>query len=665
MTTTQTSLRRTLFLAYTGGAVIFLLFVAFSLNGSSLGIWSRYLTAAQPGHSHIILGEPRGIRSDEWLVNTPMMLAYVEHRKSALPTTPDYSGPVGSELLMNQPASHFSVLFRPQLWGFFLLDTDRGFSFFWGAKIFGLFLSFFTVLLLLTRSSLISAAGSTWFVLSSFMQWWFSTSLPEMVGTCLFATLGAWIVVSHPSWRLALLGWVVLLAGSINFILNLYPPFLMVTAHACLAIFFALCCKYGFVQGKALLVRTVALAGAGLSILAIMALVWLDVHAIVAVVQNTVYPGRRVSVSGGFPAFRYLTNFVDLFFSESRFPPSLGNVCEGSGFILIWPVAVLALAYLFLRKRVEKSDLIPLLPLLFVLMLHTAWMSFSIPTWFGSLFGLHLVPGVRALLGPGMLNVVLFTAVASLSAKRFYPPKYLDLSPVAVLILASIIGFSIQKAVPPFFTFQEISLVSLAVACASIGLFVGRPLLIWLPILFLVAPNVLINPVVRGTAPLTNNRLLQVAKNVRAKDPDARWAVYGDGIHGNLVKVSGARVFNGVSYAPRMEDYRILDPEGKYMPIYNRYAHITLESAPLGAPRSFELIQGDAIIAKIHPCDPVLPQIGIRYFLFSYKPQPHEVTCLQKVKPWHVGRQFFLYKSMTPKDLPHHNKKASSATSVP
>ena len=56
-----------------------------------------------------------------------------------------------SPLLMSLPVKHYTMLFRPQLWGFFFFDIERGFAWFWNAKIFGLLASFYVLLLALGR----------------------------------------------------------------------------------------------------------------------------------------------------------------------------------------------------------------------------------------------------------------------------------------------------------------------------------------------------------------------------------------------------------------------------------------------------------------------------------------------------------------------------------
>jgi len=103
------------------------------------------------------------------------------------------------------------------------------------------------------------------------------------------------------------------------------------------------------------------------------------------------------------------------------------------------------------------------------------------------------------------------------------------------------------------------------------------------------------------------------------------------------------QVFNEVAYAPRMDDYKALDPSGDWAPVYNRYAHITVNSAPPGSGPTFAVLQGDSFLLSIHPCDSRLETVGIKYFVFSYPPSGQETSCLELVQG-PVSKKFYLYR---------------------
>src|SRR5437763_17217509 len=87
---------------------------------------------------------------------------------------------------MSVPVAYYTTLFRPQVWGCFVLDFERGFSFYWCTKAFGLLAAVAWALRQIgVRSYLLAIFGAVWVMFSSYVQWWFSSPgmLPEMITT--------------------------------------------------------------------------------------------------------------------------------------------------------------------------------------------------------------------------------------------------------------------------------------------------------------------------------------------------------------------------------------------------------------------------------------------------------------------------------------------------
>lgn len=623
--------------------VLWLLLVAFSINFSSLGMWDRVLP--QVDKDHLVLGEPRAIRSDEWLANSPIMLAYAGRVKSGLQGTTDFAGPPGAELLMNQPAPHFATLFRPQFWGFFLFDADRGFSFLYATKLVALGLVFFSVSLLLCESSLIALAATVWLCFSSFFQWWFSICLPELVATGLLAALAGWVVLYAASTLVASAAAVVMVVSLVDFTMCIYPPFMVPIAHGAVAIGVTLAIKYGVVQGRALLGRVGLMAISMTALAGIMFLIYRDIAAIVELVQNTSYPGRRVSVAGTVPGYRYLNNLADLFFTDGRYPAWLGNVCEAAGFIVIWPLIIPLLFYRWIRGQVTGRDAILFVPLLAVLVGHLAWMSWNVPQWIGNLTGLSLAAGQRVYLGQGVFGILAVAMVTALVPRRALSAASSLWLGVISVVFAIGLGWSIQRSMPSFLSNSELTLLAIALGVSVTGLVCSVPVMFWCPIVWLVSPNAFINPVAIGIKPITERKIVSFAARIVRSDPNARWVVFGDGGYANLLKVGGARVFNGVVYAPRMDDYQAFDSQGMYRHVYNRYAHVGVEAN--GSPEeqaSFQVIQGDSFVMKVHPCHPAFERVGVNYFLFTYEPPAQQVACLEPIGQGRTGSPFKVFR---------------------
>ena len=156
-------------------AICFILLISASIlkiNGSSVDNWNTLLGKAKS--TNVILGQARPVRSDEWMVATPLMLSQAK-QVPRFPLHNESVGAANTPLLFNLPVSSLAAFFRPQYWGFFIFDFETAFSLYWNLKTIGLFLSFFLLLLLLTANNFwLSIFGSLWLLYSAFMQWWLS-----------------------------------------------------------------------------------------------------------------------------------------------------------------------------------------------------------------------------------------------------------------------------------------------------------------------------------------------------------------------------------------------------------------------------------------------------------------------------------------------------------
>src|SRR5438270_958102 len=203
--------------------LFFCLCVALKLNGSSVGMWEQELSERKASKG-LLLFEPQPIRTDEWLVWTPAALSQARQMPQFPVENPNL-GAGRAPLLLNLPVAYYTTWFRPQLWGFFIFDFERGFSFGWMAKIFGPVLATAWFLRqLAVRSRGLALFGGTWIFLT--LQWWLSspTMLPEMIATwaiCCGCAVALFTQMSR--WRLAI-AFGMFVYSAANFALCCYPP---------------------------------------------------------------------------------------------------------------------------------------------------------------------------------------------------------------------------------------------------------------------------------------------------------------------------------------------------------------------------------------------------------------------------------------------------------
>lgn len=122
---------------------LFLLFTALGLTGSSLNLGLRNTPFVDADMTRI-WGHERPIRSDEWLVLTPMAIAQHNHTPR-YPVLNTSLGLDGQNMLIvgmaGVPVAHVSALAKPATWGFFVLDLKRALAWYWWFPPFGCFLA--------------------------------------------------------------------------------------------------------------------------------------------------------------------------------------------------------------------------------------------------------------------------------------------------------------------------------------------------------------------------------------------------------------------------------------------------------------------------------------------------------------------------------------------
>src|SRR5205814_4393220 len=121
------------------------------LNGSATGLWRIYADREAP-NADLVVGTPKGIRSDEWVGETPWILSQAA-RQPRFPLANPGVGEHAMPLLNNLPVQHWSMLFRPQMWGFFIADVETAFAFYWNYKWFSLLLGAFLFLQAIARGN--------------------------------------------------------------------------------------------------------------------------------------------------------------------------------------------------------------------------------------------------------------------------------------------------------------------------------------------------------------------------------------------------------------------------------------------------------------------------------------------------------------------------------
>ncbi len=354
----------------------FIISVSFKLHGLSVNEWDKYLPSEKYSSNNVLIGKPQGIRSDEWLVSTPFIFSQIKHEFSKNNLN---IGVDNATLIVhyNLPVYHFISLFKPQNYGFFFLDDERGFSFAWNYKVFGLLFSTFLLIMIFTENNfLLSILGGFLVWLASFNQWWFSVPLPEIIISFnMFVVFFAYFINARDKIYVILYP-LCSIYFFINFALSLYPPFQITLAYLALLLMGIVLFEYyrnkNYIN---VLLKIIITIFCLIALSLFFYYYYIDIRTVVNIIMNTEYPGDRKLLGGGIDLAKYFSGYYDFFYSSSIFPKSYGNVCESSNFYFLFPCLIPLLVVSIFKKHISIDYKIWLL--MFYIIIVSIWIFFG------------------------------------------------------------------------------------------------------------------------------------------------------------------------------------------------------------------------------------------------------------------------------------------------
>lgn len=581
------------------------------IHGSSVAIWNSEMSRVNPPDLGLLLGSARVIRSDEWTVGTPFILSQAL-QPDPFPTVNTSLGAKQSPLLLNVPVRHWSVLFKPHLLGFFVLDLEHAFALMWQLKVVGLLLSAAVLIYLLTGEQLgIALLGSAWIFFSSFTQWWFSTQLPESL-TALFAAVSLAILLpKEEALRWRVVQTCGLIYAAVAFAVLLYPPFQVQLAYLALAVVVAWTWQ---LRGREGVWRRVAPSfGIGGLICFVVLGFWVwELRDSFAAMAATSYPGARQSAGGDLPSLKLFSGFFNPLMSEARVPDGWLNVCESSSYLLFFPVLLAGAAVRWWRGRRPA-------PLQLALACYCLgfwlWNSVGISAVVGRYTGLGQVHGNRGFLGIGIASI-LWCCVELAGSTRVGErvPSASWRSVFVCLAATAAFAFALRQATGGFFALIPLAICAIWIALLAASLWLARARVFAVLLLPpLVAVYGLVNPVARGLEPITESRLYSTVRSMAQREPRAVWAASDRVNLAEYLMSAGAVVANGTKFIPPVEQMALFDAGGQQRFIYNRYAHAYMESEGEDVEPYFELRLQDQYVLHL----PLRPEpwrrLGVRY----------------------------------------------------
>ncbi|WP_066688966.1 DUF7657 domain-containing protein [Christensenella intestinihominis] len=595
---------------------VFILCVLLQLHGSSMSIWNTYLSKGDdPSRfQEPIFGLTRGIRSDEWNVFTPLAMSQ-EFNDYGIVNSISRAWPTDMLTIYNQPVWDITLIAKPFYWGYLLLGSSYGLSWFWAGRMIALFLVTFELFMLLTKGKKGYSVMAAFLIsFAPVVQWWFAINFfVEMLVAGQLAILMIYHFMNTSSLlKKALYAFVFALCG-LAYIFALYPAWMipLLYVFAALAVWVIIS---NFKNGKRRKAEWFYIAGALLMIGGIAAFWYLRSEEAFTLTMNTVYPGSRVYTGGdGIDwIFAYTTNLATPYLSTQ-------NPCEGAMMYGFFPLTeILACIYLFKRKFKDLFVILLMALDIFFLL----FVILGAPVWLAKA---TLLSNTTARIMPIIcfIEILIFIKILSSDDEPLISAKL----PRAIFILAGI-GLSVlavytaahsyyTSILPTNNTPTVYWIAFAAVMSAFMAYFFlnrkGKLKTVFTLCMCLLAflSGVFVNPVMRTTDAIYDKPLAEAVQEIQQKEPGI-WI--GADMTSNFLIANGAPTITSTNIFPALERWKVFDETGEKQDIYNRYAHIFLyfteEETELAPGPS-----GDTFALYLNPND--LFTLGVDYICTS------------------------------------------------
>jgi len=595
------------------GALFLIGCVLFEIHGSSIQYWENFFQDSK--HFETWIGISRSIRSDEWAVNTPMMIS--QYFNGAAPF-PYFSETIRGALtdvfiIYGQPVLNIVEIFRPFHWGYLLFSPAKGLSFFWIGRIMGLFFVSFELAMILGNKNkhlaVIYGLLVTW---APIVQWWFAVNgLVEML---IFGQLAVIMVDrylnTHRYDQRFLFALVFLICAG-GYVLTFYPAWQIPLAYVFLVLFIGI--VYENREKIAFKMKDLAIIAALiLAFVCAMGYILVMSYDTIHLVMGTVYPGARFETGGG-QLYRYFLYPGNLFFVTSR-ELSYSNINELATFFDFFPAGIIMALWVLVIEKKQDAYLILFLISFFIL---SAFCLVSWPDWLASVSLLSHAQPARVFLAIGFLNLLLLMRALPLIETEFSGWLKVSLA-IAIALIISVGSKIIYHGYLDFrmFSLVLLFLVFVFYLLLSWSKVKMQELLLVITILLVFVSGMFVNPVVNGLDVILDQPLIKMIKET-ADSSDALWIVDSEAGAGyplnNLPIMAGAATINSTNVYPNLERWQSLDSDRSDEGIYNRYAHITISLSDHDEESSFILDSADLITIRLSTRD--LEKLEVGYVL--------------------------------------------------
>ena len=606
---------------YLLGVIALVFIVIFKINFSSIGMWSRYMNEMDTKND--IIGVARAIRSDEWLTQSSFMLGQAVSEDGYKIYNDNIAQGKSNMLFISAPVTDVLEISRPLLWGFHFLSVERGFSFYWGLKLVALILVSIELIRKVIGKDdiLLVLVGGCALAFAPPMMWWMSTAVVDgyIYGAAVVVLFGYYMQnLDSKLWKklLIALGIIICLPG---FTFMLYPAF-QVPFGFLMAVFMIYDLivnwkklkKSDYIIMFSTIVSSFALIGR---------FILLSIEDI-KIMMSTVYPGKRMELGGTLGVNIIVDYFMNIFFPYTK---SIVNTCEPSTYIYSLTGLIILLVTYFKNIKQEKNKKGLIISLIVLYIIFLVWEFIGFNSKLAKISLLYFSPAKRTHIITGIIGVILsFIMIKKYKNNKYFSNK----QAIIISIIVTFIAFVLAKdsSYKGFLSPLKNEIFLSIVFALTYFMITGKTKQ-WAFVVLIVAlvSGATVNPICIGISPVNETNISKQIKSIQAEDKDALW-IGSSNITGQYLIANGVKCLNGVNTYPNFGWLKLVDPEGKYDEVYNRFAHIGIN---LSNETSFQLIVPDCYMANLTYED--VKKVNAKYY-FTLDKLSDETMELFKLK---------------------------------
>ncbi|PRR83053.1 DUF7657 domain-containing protein [Clostridium vincentii] len=583
-------------------AIIFIILVLFKIQGSSIGIWDDYYKDYGGQEiKTVYAGVPRDVRSDEWLVQTPIYLSQVTGEGTLSRINPNIRSD-GQDIVVSaySPALDITNIGKPFNWGFFFLDKERGLSWYWNLKLLGLFiLSYEMALILGKRNKSIAVIGAMLITFASASQWWFS-SIVDLIIFSQALVVSIYYYLRTSNVKLKIVNTLLFIIAGIGFVISLYPPIQVPLGYLTLIflVFIVLKNKHK-IKRKDITIFLI-------SVILIFAVIGYFVYTAMdalTLLSSTVYPGARVEL-GGSRDFASIGNYLFGWLLPYKDVP-YANSSELSGYISLLPVVIILF---FFRNRKDRNNKLIIAVVVFMLIM-CSFTLFKYPEFLAKITLFSYVPESRMRITLGLAGTYL---ICLLLPNLLEKKNKTSMAIIVTVVSLGILFIPLYKSQAYEYLGAGGTIMAIILFAILIYYIVKGYVKEMVPfvVVFMLITGFFVNPVCSGVAPIYEKEVSKAITRINEVD-SGKWAAVDSLVGGEFLNANGVEVFNSAHHYPDLNMWQSLDENNEYENVYNRFAHIIVEITE--KENSFELAQNDVVKVNININE--LDKTGIKYFM--------------------------------------------------